>query len=150
VRRGIVLAEQPPHAHREEVRLAGIGADCLEDDQGEPRAFRDLGWEIYPAGLKRQLARFAQYGVPVLTTENGLATTDEELRLAFLRTHLRSLAEAVAEGIPVAAYLYWSLMDNFKWSSGTGPRFGLAAADFATQERNATPRRRVFRRGLQG
>jgi hypothetical protein len=49
VRRDIVLAAQPRHAHREEVRLAGIGADWLEDDQGEPRAFSDIGWEIYPA-----------------------------------------------------------------------------------------------------
>jgi beta-glucosidase len=121
-----------------------FGADWLADDQGEPRAFSDIGWEIYPAGLKRQLARFARSGAPVLITENGLATTDEALRLAFLRDHLRALAAAVAEGIPVAGYLYWSLMDNFEWSSGTAPRFGLAATDFATQERTPRPAARYF------
>jgi beta-glucosidase len=121
-----------------------FGADWLADDQGEPRAFSDLGWEIHPAGLKRQLARFARYGVPVLITENGLATTDEERRLGFLRDHLGSLAAAVAEGIPVAGYLYWSLMDNFEWTSGTAPRFGLAATDFATQERIPRPAAAYF------
>jgi beta-glucosidase len=89
--------------------------------------------------LTRQLARFAGSGVPVLITENGLATTDEQLRLEFLRSHLRALAEAISEGIPVAGYVYWSLMDNFEWSSGTAPRFGLAATDFATQERTPRP-----------
>ena len=121
-----------------------FGRDWLEDDQGEPRKFSDIGWEIYPAGLKRQLARFARYGVPVLITENGLATTDEQLRLEFLRNHLRSLADAIAEGIPVAGYLYWSLMDNFEWSSGADPRFGLAATDFATQERIPRPAAAYF------
>jgi beta-glucosidase len=121
-----------------------FGADWLADDQGEPRAFSDIGWEIYPAGMERQLARFARYGVPVLITENGLATTDEEQRLAFLRDHLRALAAAVAAGIPVAGYLYWSLMDNFEWTSGTAPRFGLAATDFATQERIPRPAAAYF------
>ena len=37
--------------------------------------------------------------------------------------------------VPVLGYLYWSLMDNFEWAEGTAPRFGLAAVDFATQER---------------
>ena len=41
-------------------------------------------------------------------------------------------------------------MDNFEWSSGTAPRFGLAATDFATQERTPRPGRAVLRRGLQG
>jgi beta-glucosidase len=121
-----------------------FGRDWLGDDQGAPRAFSDIGWEIFPDGLKRQLTRFARYGVPLLVTENGLATTDEQLRLEFLRSHLRALADAVAEGIPVAGYLYWSLMDNFEWSAGTTPRFGLAATDFATQQRIPRPAAACF------
>jgi beta-glucosidase len=116
-----------------------FGRDWLEDDQGEPRAFSGIGWEIYPAGLAQQLARFAGYGLPVVITENGIATTDERQRLEFLRSHLQSLADAVAAGVPVVGYLYWTLMDNYEWSSGTGPRFGLAATDFATKERIPRP-----------
>jgi beta-glucosidase len=121
-----------------------FGRDWLENDQGAPRTFSDIGWEIYPAGLKQQLARFARYGVPVLITENGLATTDEQLRFEFLRNHLRSLADAVAEGIPVAGYCYWTLMDNYEWSLGTAPRFGLAATDFETQRRTPRPAATYF------
>lgn len=121
-----------------------FGRDWLEDDQGAPRTFSDIGWEIYPAGLERQLARFARYSVPVVVTENGVATTDEQRRLEFLGAHLRSLAQAVAAGIPVAGYCYWSLMDNYEWSQGTAPRFGLAATDFATQTRIPRPAARYF------
>ncbi len=59
------------------------------------------------AGLKQVLERFARYGVPLLVTENGLATQDEELRLQFLRAICGSLAEALAAGVPVAGYCYW-------------------------------------------
>ena len=121
-----------------------FGADWLEDDQGRRRAFSDMGWEIYPEGLRRQLERFARYGVPLLVTENGIATRDEELRTNFLRAHLRSLAEALAAGVPVAGYCYWSLIDNFEWALGTGPQFGLAATDFATQRRSPRPAAAYF------
>ncbi len=121
-----------------------FGRDWLADDQGDPRAFSDMGWEIYPSGLKLQLERFARYGVPLLVTENGLATENEDSRTAYLRAHLRSLAEALAAGVPVAGYCYWSLMDNFEWSLGTGPRFGLAATDFATQRRTPRPAAAYF------
>ncbi len=121
-----------------------FGRDWLQDDQGAPRAFSDIGWEIYPAGLKPQLARFARYGVPLLITENGIATRDEQQRTGFLRAHLRALADALAAGLPVAGYCYWSLMDNYEWSLGTGPRFGLFATDFATQQRSPRPAAAYF------
>jgi beta-glucosidase len=121
-----------------------FGREWLEDDDGHRRSFSDIGWEIYPSGLKRQLERFARYGVPLLITENGIATQDEELRTEFLRAHLRSLAEALAAGIPVAGYCYWTLMDNFEWSLGTGARFGLAATDFTTQRRSPRPAAAYF------
>ena len=135
-------------------RAEGIGAlfgrDWLVDDQGEPRAFSDIGWEIYPAGLQQQLRRFARYGVPLVITENGLATSDERLRTESLRAHLHALAAAVAEGLPVAGYCYWTLMDNYEWSLGTGPRFGLAATDFATQQRTPRPAAAFFAQVCRG
>jgi beta-glucosidase len=121
-----------------------FGREWLEDDQDAPRAFSDMGWEIYPAGLKRQLERFARYRVPLLITENGIATRDEQQRTRFLRAHLGSLAEALAAGLPVAGYCYWSLMDNYEWSLGTGPQFGLFATDFASQQRSPRPAAAYF------
>jgi beta-glucosidase/6-phospho-beta-glucosidase/beta-galactosidase len=81
------------------------------------------------------LERFSHFGIPLLVTENGLATDNEALRREFMLRHLESLARALHKGINVIGYLYWSLIDNFEWAMGTYARFGLAAVDFRSQER---------------
>lgn len=116
-----------------------FGRDWLADDQGAPRRYSDIGWEIHPPGLLAQLRALAAHGVPLLVTENGIATTDEALRLEYLQGHLAALGEAVAAGVPVRGYFYWSLMDNYEWSLGTAPRFGLAGTDFESQGRVPRP-----------
>jgi beta-glucosidase len=121
-----------------------FGEECHADHHGEPRRFNDMGWEIFPAGLKSVLEKYATYGVPLIVTENGIATEDEDLRTEFLLSHLRALGEAVQNGVPILGYFYWSLLDNFEWAEGTGPRFGLAAVEFATQERRPRPAARVY------
>jgi beta-glucosidase len=50
------------------------------------------------------------------------------------------------DGVPVEVYFHWSLMDNFEWDEGFGPRFGLYRVDYATQERVAGPGVAEFRR----
>jgi beta-glucosidase len=43
------------------------------------------------------------------------------------------------DGVPVLGYLHWSLIDNFEWTQGYGPKFGLHALDRATFVRTAKP-----------
>lgn len=112
-----------------------FGVDCLDPHHGPDRRFDDLGQELWPDGLLAVLRRCARLGLPILVTENGIATAEEGLRLTHLRGHLAALARARAEGIDLRGYLHWSLMDNYEWAKGTTARFGLAATDFATQER---------------
>jgi beta-glucosidase len=112
-----------------------FGAECKDDHHGTHRAFTTLGWEIHAPGLREVLRQFSRYGVPLMVTENGIATTDEALREQYLSTHLRALGQAVEDGIPVLGYLYWTLMDNFEWTEGRTARFGLVDVDFATQKR---------------
>ena len=112
----------------------------------------DMNWEIQPEGLKRLLVRIsrdyaAPAGVPLYVTENGAAFDDvptgqagsrevhDERRVAFLQEHLQSLQEALAEGVDVRGYFYWSLMDNYEWAWGYSKRFGLIYVDYPTQER---------------
>jgi beta-glucosidase len=45
----------------------------------------------------------------------------------------------VARGVPVLGYIHWTLMDNFEWSLGTEPKFGLLATDYVTQARTPRP-----------
>ena len=59
----------------------------------------------------------------------------DEKRIAFLRDYLGSVKRAVNEGIDVLGYQHWSLMDNFEWAEGYGPRFGLIHIDYKTQKR---------------
>jgi beta-glucosidase len=127
------------------VRSAGWGVGALvgracrlphHHDRG-PRS--TTGWEVYPTGLALVLERFAAFGLPVLVTENGVATDDETLRRETLFQHLYSLARAVEKGVHVLGYLYWSLIDNFEWTLGVQARFGLAAVDFTTQQRLPRP-----------
>jgi beta-glucosidase len=121
-----------------------FGGECTAEHHQEPRTFTTLGWEVYAAGLARVLRRFARYGLPLMVTENGIATVDEDRRTRFLQDHLRALADAIGEGIPVLGYLYWTLMDNYEWTSGRSAQFGLAATDFTTQERVPRPAARVL------
>jgi beta-glucosidase len=105
----------------------------------------DMGWETYPQGLTELLAGLKQqYPLPpVYLTENGMAVADavgadgvrDHARVDYIRMHLEALAAAMAQGVDVRGYFYWSLMDNFEWNSGYAKRFGLFYVDYATQKR---------------
>jgi len=47
----------------------------------------------------------------------------------YLESHLGALAQARIEGVDVRGYIHWSAFDNFEWSEGYGPQFGLIAID---------------------
>ncbi len=99
-----------------------------------------MGDEFYPEGLEatiRQAAAIA--GIPVLVTENGIATTDDPERITYIRRALRGVARCVQDDIDVRGYICWTAFDNFEWMSGYGPKMGLIAVDRATQERTVKP-----------
>jgi beta-glucosidase len=107
----------------------------------------DLGWEVYPEGLGMLVRRWAKRsGLPVYVTENGVADSSDEKRGPFLTTHLAELARALSEGVPVRGYFHWSLLDNFEWAEGYGPRFGLVEVDYTTQERRPRPSAALYAR----
>ena len=68
-------------------------------------------------------------GVPILITENGIATADDSRRIDYIEGALAGLASAVADGIDVRGYLHWTSFDNFEWSHGYHPTFGLIGID---------------------
>ncbi|HEX5994568.1 MAG TPA: family 1 glycosylhydrolase [Jiangellales bacterium] len=94
-----------------------------------PADFRttQMGWAVYPDGLRQLLHRAAKVGLPLYVTENGIATEDDGERIVYLQTHLAALAQAIREGADVRGYLHWSAFDNFEWSEGYHPKFGLIA-----------------------
>jgi beta-glucosidase len=109
-------------------------------------ALTDMGWEIYPSGLTELLLRLHRdWRVPPLyIKENGAAFRDEVAadgrvhdgeRVAYLAAHIAAVGEALAQGVPMAGYMVWSLLDNFEWASGYAKRFGIVHVDYATQRR---------------
>lgn len=122
-----------------------IGKEEKQSRGAEERSFSTLGWEVFPEGLYGILRRFADYGVPLIVTENGLSTGDEAARSEFITTHVQAMAKALRSGVDVRGYFYWSLMDNFEWAEGRAARFGLAAVA-ADQKRVERPAARVLER----
>jgi len=77
-------------------------------------------------------------GAPVLVTENGIATADDEQRIAYTTVALQGLRDAVADGVDVRGYLHWSALDNFEWGHWE-PTFGLIAVDREDFTRHPKP-----------
>ena len=77
-------------------------------------------------------------GVPVLVTENGIATGDDERRITYAGEALRGLFAAIDDGIDVRGHLHWSALDNDEWGHGE-PTFGLVAVGRETFERKREP-----------
>lgn len=103
------------------------------------RGLTDIGWEHYPEGFGQMLGEVKQYGLPLWITENGIDDRTGNRRSQYLHDHWRVMLDAMSKGTDIRGYLYWSLMDNFEWLDGWGPRFGLYYVDFETLERKKTP-----------
>lgn len=112
-----------------------------------PEPKTDMGWPVTPEGLGNLVRRIHNDWpeIPViLITENGAAYGDipsaegaigDDRRVDYIQSHLLSLGEAVAEGVPVSTYFAWSFMDNFEWAEGYAKRFGIVHVDFQTLAR---------------
>lgn len=95
-----------------------------------------MGYEFWPEALASSIRQaYAATNLPVLVTENGIATPDDERRIAYLQKALEGVHVCLNEGIPVLGYTYWSALDNFEWMLGYEPTFGLIAVNRQTQER---------------
>lgn len=96
----------------------------------------DIGWDIYPDGFYAVTKEcYRRFGKPIIVTENGIADANDMKRAAYIRDHILAMKKAMREGADVRGYFHWSLLDNFEWESGFGPRFGLVGVDYKTQER---------------
>lgn len=101
-----------------------------------------MGYENWPDALAACLRRAWEVTggrIPLIVTENGMGTDDDEARLAYVARALRGVLDCLADGIDVGGYTYWSLLDNFEWSYGYGPRFGLVEVDRTTFARTPKP-----------
>lgn len=111
----------------------------------------DMDWPIVPDGFYRILQWITEESggrLPIYVTENGCAAKDapeigpngvrrvrDKTRIEYLRSHLRACSRAIADGVPLAGYFVWSLIDNFEWAYGYSKRFGIVYCDYQNLER---------------
>jgi beta-glucosidase len=124
----------------------------VPEDENAPRTVfvgddkTDLGWEVYPDGLRALLERVQREWAPprIYVTENGCAydtapdadgRVRDVARERYLYGHINACRDAVRAGVPLAGYFVWSLLDNYEWQEGYRKRFGIVWVDFETQER---------------
>ncbi|WP_164015253.1 GH1 family beta-glucosidase [Pyxidicoccus trucidator] len=129
-----------------------IRSDRIPESQNAPRTVHaepektDMDWEVYAGALTDLLLRLKKDYNPkrIYITENGAAYSTgpdadgrvrDTKRVHYLRTHLEASLDAIKQGVPLAGYFAWSLMDNFEWAWGYQKRFGLVFVDYATQKR---------------
>jgi beta-glucosidase len=95
-----------------------------------------MGWAYRPdaLGIALRHTRDVVGEVPILVTENGIATSDDERRIAYTRAALNHLLDTIDDGVDVRGYTHWSLLDNFEWCRWE-PTFGLIAVNRETFER---------------
>jgi beta-glucosidase len=99
-----------------------------------------MHYEFWPEALEAEIRdAVAKSGLPVIVTENGIATTDDSRRIAYVQRALQGVSNCLRDGLPVRGYTYWSAFDNFEWGLGYRPTFGLIAVNRETQERTAKP-----------
>ena len=90
----------------------------------------DVGWYMEPEGIYPLLLRaWAHYKKPIIVSENGLADLHDEYRRWWIEETIIAMQRAMSEGVGVIGYYHWSLLDNFEWSFGWWPKFGLVAVD---------------------
>lgn len=100
----------------------------------------DWGWQIDPLGLRIALNEiYARYEIPLMVVENGMGAFDEveedgsihdPYRVAYLESHVKAMAEAVADGVDLIGYTWWGPIDIV--SAGTGEmrkRYGFIHVD---------------------
>ena len=100
----------------------------------------DMGYLFWPQCVEHTVRRAAKIAqVPLIVTENGIATANDQRRIDYIFEALQGLHRTIEDGIDVRGYFQWSLLDNFEWVLGYSQRFGIVSVDRQTFARTAKP-----------
>ena len=135
-----------------------LGASEVKPHKRNVKELTDMGWEISPDGIFQILNQLSQYQrvKQIIITENGAAFKDvleegninDKDRVAFYESYLQHVLKAKQAGVKVNGYMAWTLTDNFEWTEGYKPKFGLVHVDFKTQKRTLKRSGKWFREFL--
>lgn len=94
----------------------------------DPHEFEEMMVETYERIKK-----------PIFITENGIETSSDKEREKFIKNSFSSITSARKRGVAILGYLHWSLLDNFEWHEGYGPKYGLLGFDTDSAGRRIKP-----------
>jgi beta-glucosidase len=116
-----------------------VSADGLEPHPPHPdNTLVGTAYRPDALGIALRHAHEVTGGLPIIVTENGIATAEDNRRIAYTAEALQHLGAAMDDGVDVRGYLHWSALDNYEWGHWA-PTFGLIAVDRLTFERRPKP-----------
>lgn len=118
-------------------------------NKNENKIINDLGWELYPSGIYNLLLELKKYNKPIYITEHGLADEHDKQRAWYISESLKYISAAMQDSADVRGYFHWSLLDNFEWAHGFGPKFGLYSIDRKTFDRKPRPSVEAYKKICQ-
>ena len=124
------------------------GEDGIQNNP-EGAELTQMDYEFYPQALENVIRKVHQeLAIPLIITENGIATSDDSRRVEFIKQALNGVSNCLDDGIDIRGYCYWSLLDNFEWQKGYSMTFGLIAVDRSNQARK--PKESLYYLGSYG
>ena len=108
----------------------------------------EFGWQIDPTALRISLNELRdRFNLPIYIVENGLGafetlgedkTVHDDYRIAYLREHIKAIADAIEDGVDVIGYTPWGCIDLVSCSLvSMSKRYGFVYVD-ADDEGNGT------------
>ena len=98
--------------------------------------YSESGRAINPNGFYKLLVDFHQRynvkrnkNIPFIITENGISDSTDKIRPLYLVEHLKAIQAARHQGVPIEGYILWTMSDNWEWSDGYCPKFGIVGVD---------------------
>jgi beta-glucosidase len=115
-----------------------LGPDGVMDVPGAE--VTDMGYLFWPESVEYTIRRAAAITeAPIIMTENGIGTSDDAQRVRYLSKALKGVRAVLDDGVDLRGYFQWSLLDNFEWTLGYRPQFGIVAVDRNTFARTLKP-----------
>ena len=102
--------------------------------------YSEWGWSVDPDGLRFSLNEYyGRYRKPIMIVENGLGAVDlleegnvvhDDYRIKYIKAHIKTMKEAIEDGVDLIAYTAWGCIDLVSASTGEmKKRYGFIYVD---------------------
>jgi beta-glucosidase len=132
---------------RETVRFTPLRwrQGCAQYTDREGRTVPAGSVEPDARSFERVLHDMGRYRLPLLITGNGIATSDDAARCAYLLDHLAVVHRALEQGLDIRGYFHRAFLDGFEWTQGYTARYGLVHVARESLARTPNPSAYLYR-----